>query len=481
VNESTAVIAATSTGRVVGSTINGIDRFLGIPFAAAPFGARRFALPQPHEGWDGERDATRLGATVPQSPYPSPTDSFLATIAIEGDEVLNLNIWAPSGAHDLPVIVWVHGGGLNRGSNALDGYDGTAFARDGVVFVSVNHRLGTEGFSVLEGAPANLGMADVMAALRWVRSEIAAFGGAPNRVTAVGQSAGAGILGAILARPDASTFLDRVVLQSGLPSVASPRKGGRITRLIAKRLGVPPTRTAFAAIPPQELVAAAGVVLASSSPLTGGPAHSLILDGELISEPPVEALANGAAASIPLLVGLTSEEYRLWLVPTGLVDRVGVALFAAARVMLRLPRRVVRTYRRELPGASRGELFGHLVGDKLIGEPIDRIATARARAGSATWVFDFAWHSPVGGLGAAHTVELGFVFDRLRSPDWRLLVGDAAPQGLADEVHGAWVRFASEGDPGWDAWTDRENVKVFDDPESERESPLFRRVRSWRS
>jgi para-nitrobenzyl esterase len=176
-----------SMGEVRGSTADGIDRFLGLPYAAAPIGPHRFALPAPHPGWSGVRDATALGPTAPQAPYGGGIETLLPTVEIPGDEFLNLNVWAPAGASALPVMVWVHGGSLSHGANALSGYDGTTFARDGVVYVAINYRLGSEGFSVLDGAPLNLGLADVVAALRWVRSEIAAFGGDPNRVTVFGR------------------------------------------------------------------------------------------------------------------------------------------------------------------------------------------------------------------------------------------------------------------------------------------------------
>jgi para-nitrobenzyl esterase len=189
-----SVTTAISSGSLRGSTENGIDRYLGVPYAAAPVGDLRFAVAAPHPGWSGVRDATAMGATAPQAPYSGEFAIMLPLVMIDGDEYLNVNVWAPSGAKDLPVMVWVHGGANIHGSNSLDGYDGTAFARDGVVFVSINYRLGAEGFSVLEGVPLNLGLSDVMTALRWVKAEIAAFGGNPENVTAFGESAGSILL-----------------------------------------------------------------------------------------------------------------------------------------------------------------------------------------------------------------------------------------------------------------------------------------------
>ena len=154
-----------SSGSVRGSSSGGVGRWLGIPYAAAPVGERRFALPVPPAPWTGVRDATAYGPTAPQAPYSGGIEALLPTVVVEGDEFLNVNVWAPTGAQGAPVMVWVHGGSLAHGSNALDAYDGTSFARDGIVLVTLNYRVGAEGFSVLEGAPLNLGLADVVEAV----------------------------------------------------------------------------------------------------------------------------------------------------------------------------------------------------------------------------------------------------------------------------------------------------------------------------
>lgn len=476
-----AVTANTSAGAVAGvrDPAAGIDRYLGIPYAAAPTGPDRFTFPRPHPGWQGVRDASSMGATAPQAPYGPVTGRFLATVEIPGDEYLNLNIWTPSGATRSPVMVWVHGGALAHGSNALDGYDGSAFARDGVVFVSINYRVAAEGFSVLADAPENIGLADVVAALRWVRAEIGAFGGDDARVTVFGQSAGATLIWALLARGDAASLMDRAILQSGPPSAATRSLASRITRRVAKHLGVAATRAAFAEVPAALLSDAEQAVTRNSTPVTGGAAYSLALDGELVPRPPVEALCAGAASRIPLLIGLTSEEYRLWLVPTGLVDRLGFLPTVLARIKYRVSSRIMRSYRAIHPGAGQGELLGHLAGDILIGLPYLRIARARAERGATTHVYEFAWRSPVEGLGAAHAVELGFVFDRVGSPDWQALAGPDAPQVLADEMHRAWVGFAHSGDPGWRPWNQGESMRVFDTEATDTTTPLVQRLGAW--
>lgn len=193
---------STVHGAVRGTLEQGVAVFRGIPYAAAPVGALRFRAPAPPEPWEGVRDAVAFGPTAPKRPYSPPLDRLLPDPDVPGDNCLNLNVWTPSpDATGLPVIVWIHGGSLLHGSSAVPLYDGTAFARDGVVLVSVNYRLGIEGFGVLPDAPANRGLLDQIAALTWVRDNIAAFGGDPDLVTVCGESAGAISIGALLAAP----------------------------------------------------------------------------------------------------------------------------------------------------------------------------------------------------------------------------------------------------------------------------------------
>lgn len=458
----TRVRATLTSGEVIGVRADGIDRSLGVPYASAPVGALRFAPPVSVPPWQGTRDATTFGATAPQSPYVGGLESVLPSVRINGDEFLNLNVWAPAerSAAGHPVLVWVHGGALSRGANALDAYDGATFARDGIVFVAINYRLGSEGFSVLDGAPLNLGVLDQIEALRWVRREIAAFGGDPARVTVAGQSAGASTIAAMLVHPDAAGLIDGAILQSGPLSARSRADAGRITRLIAKDLGVAATREAFAAVPPDDLVAAQLRVTAGTTPITGGPGFALAVGDGLPD--PASALAEGVAGDIPILVGSTAEEYRLWFVPTGLMQKIGALHLAAARLKFRISRRTVRTYRANRPGARDAEIFGALATDLLLRLPINRLADARSKAGAPTWVYEFGWRSPERGLGAAHCMDLGAVFDRLDSPDAQLLSGGSAPRSLADDMHAAWVAFVREGDPGWEAWDARRPVRTFD-------------------
>ncbi|MGK9149047.1 carboxylesterase family protein [Plantibacter flavus] len=468
-NAPTAATVATGSGPLVGITEGGVSRFLGIPYAAAPFGEHRFRLPQPVEPWEEPRDASRLGATAPQAPYSGPIGELLATVTVPGNEILNVNVWTPAdhAGASLPVMVWIHGGSFVHGSNALDAYDGTAFARDGVVLVAVNYRLGSEGFSVLDDVPMNLGIADQLAALVWVQDEIAHFGGDPSNVTVFGESAGGSSVATLLAHPDAASLMTRAIVQSGPLESQTRERAGRVSKLMAKDLGVPASRAGFKRIPPEGLVASQERVMAGGNPISGGPGFAVATDTQIVPASPFDALRAGQASGIPLLIGSTTEEYRLWFVPTGLIPTFKRFHLFAARLKLGIRASTVRTFRRNRPKAPTGEILGAIATDLLLRVPLNRVADARAAAGSDTWVYEFAWRSPVGedghgALGAAHALELGFVFDHLDSPEAIRMTGTDAPQSLATSMHDAWVSFATTGDPGWARWDATRPVRTFD-------------------
>ncbi|MFF5784946.1 carboxylesterase/lipase family protein [Streptomyces sp. NPDC012693] len=490
----------TRYGALRGSLEDGVAAFLGVPYARAPVGPLRFRAPEPVAPWEGVREATAFGPTAPKRPYAPPLDALLPDPGIEGDACLNLNVWTPwdrsaqgdderpsvaSRAADgsrpsdgsrppdgsalsapgggRPVMVWIHGGSLIHGSSAVPVYDGTAFARDGVVLVSVNYRLGVEGFGVFPDAPANLGLRDQIAALTWVRENITAFGGDPERVTVFGESAGAICIAALLASPLAAGLFRRAVVQSGAPVAQPPATARRTTEAVAARLRVPATAEAFARVDPETLLDAQTEVTGKGSPLTGGHAFQVVVDGEVVPRDPAEALAAGASADVDLLMGTTTEEYRLWFVPGGLVDRVGPV---AQRLLLwrtKVPSRTARVYRAGRRGEKPGEVLGALATDKLLRIPLNALADARLRRGApaGTYLYEFAWRSPVLGLGACHALELGFVFDTLGLPETRALTGPDAPRDLAAAMHAAWVAFAATGDPGWRRWDRGRPVMTF--------------------
>ncbi|GGS82447.1 MULTISPECIES: carboxylesterase/lipase family protein [Streptomyces] len=462
--------AATAWGAVEGRPgPGGTAAFLGIPYAAPPVGPLRFAAPRPPRPWEGVRDAGAYGPTAPKAPYSPTFAALLADPVVPGDDCLNLNVWTPSpdpGAK-LPVMVWLHGGALTRGSSAVPVYDGTAFARDGVVLVSANYRLGVLGYGLFPDAPANRGLLDQIAALAWVAQNIEAFGGDPARVTVFGQSAGAISTGALLAAPPAAGLFAQAALQSGAPEVLPRERVRAHVRRMAALLKVPATAAAFAAVPLPRLLAAQEAASRRSGPLAGGPALGLVADPATLPEDPLPAAAR---SGVPLLLGWTSDEYRLWLAPTGavrLLDRLGPLAVALARARSGKDRDALRTLRTALPGASPAAYAGQLLTDHRLRDPLRRLAGAPRPAPS--YVYEFAWPSQIPGLGACHALELGFVFDTLAVPEASWLAGPGAPQELADRMHAAWVRFARTGDPGWPAWDGGGPPMVFGGPRRERE------------
>src|ERR1700759_5660429 len=246
-------------GVIRGKAESGVSAFLGIPYAAPPFGPNRMLPPQPVPAWAGERDATAFGPTVPKGDYPPQYQPLFPEEVIPGEDCLNLNVWTPDvSAAGLPVLVWIHGGSFMNGSGSVGAYDGTAFARDGVVCVTINYRLAAEGFLFLDDGDADLGLLDQLAALRWVQGNIAAFGGDPARVTVAGESAGAMSITTLLAMPLSAGLCTQAIAQSGAGAhTITAQEGRTVAGYLAEALGVPATREAIKAVPLDKLVRAA--------------------------------------------------------------------------------------------------------------------------------------------------------------------------------------------------------------------------------
>ncbi|MEV0403152.1 carboxylesterase family protein [Actinoallomurus sp. NPDC050550] len=487
-------IVTTAQGAVRGLSQGDTVAFLNIPYAAPLRGAGRFAPPQPHEPWDGVRDATKPGPNAPQSERKLGSvdmSPYFGTGWSRGEDYLTVSVWTPAADGDLPVMVFVHGGGFVAGSTRSALYDGSAFARDDVVLVTLNYRLGIAGFLDLPGAPANRGLLDVVAALRWVQENIAAFGGDPQNVTLFGQSAGATIVGGVLATPDATGLFRRAIVQSGSGLGAfTTEQAARVTRAAAEALGIEPHADAFADVSDDRLVEAAsqlaGIDLQSEThrdPLIGLSPFSLVFDTQ-----PAESVAAGLSADIDLLIGTNTEEGNLYLVP---VDKYSTSTArdvddTAARAHPN-PAQLVETYRKARPEASFGELRSAIMGDALFGAGSRALAGAHAaHPQSATYAYEFAWrsHALDGELGATHAVELPFVFDLAHLPQLHgpaaLLGPDKPPADLAARMHETWVRFARTGNPGWDPYDTERRATVRIDAEwTQVDDPRSQERQAW--
>ena len=457
-------VVRTRRGAVRGSVAGGVCAFKGVPYAAPPFGANRLRPPRPVAPWSGLRDALAYGPKTPQLPYPPPVDSIIPELATPGEDCLNLNIWTPElGPAGHPVMVWIPGSAFEYGTGATAWYDGSRFARDGVVCVTLNYRVGAEGFLYLGDGTANLALLDLLAALEWVRENIAAFGGDPGNVTVFGESAGAMCLGALLAMPRAAGLFRRAIAQSGAAHpVVSAATAQRIGRRLAGRLGVAATREAIGAVPVDRLLHAQAALkadlLAHPDPERWGPevVTSTVLwlpvvDGDVLPARPIDRLAAGASADVDVLAGTNADEWGLFLVSTGMIERVTAEALAGAVATIGLPvEATLDAYRAAHPGAGAGDLLAAIQTDWWCRIPALRLADAHAKGTAATYMYEFAWPSPQfgGRLGACHALEIPFVFHTLGEgtvPLW----GTDPPQSLADAMHCAWVAFATTGDCGW--------------------------------
>lgn len=457
-------VVNTRSGKVRGSVVGGVNRFKGIPYAAAPFGANRLRPPRTAEPWSGVRDALAYGPKAPQLPYPPPVDALLPELAVSGEDCLNLNIWsADLGSARQPVMVWIPGGVFEFGTAAMAVYDGSRFARDGIVCVTINYRVGAEGFLCLGDGDSNLGLLDQVAALEWAQENIAAFGGDPDNVTIFGESAGGMSVGTLLSMPCAEGLFHRAIAQSGAAhQVISAAAAQRVGRRLAEKLGVAATREAIAAVPLNRLLQAQAELkadlLAHPDPERWGAEVVVslmpwqpVIDGEVIPARPIDRIVAGAGADIDVMVGATSDEWRLFLVVTGAIEQVTDEALARAVAAYGLPvEATLAAYRAAHPNAGAGDLLAAIQGDWFCRIPALRLADAHAKSASATYMYEFAWRSPQynGLLGACHALEIPFVFDTLGAgtePLW----GTNPPQKLADAMHAAWVAFATNGNSGW--------------------------------
>ncbi|MFC4949709.1 carboxylesterase/lipase family protein [Pseudonocardia sp. GCM10023141] len=461
-------VVTTTSGRVRGLQTAAARVFRAVPYAAPPTGALRFAAPRPHPGWSGIRDATRPGPTAPQPPRGRlgrlDVSPFFGDGWVSGDDYLTVDVWSPRDpAPRAPVIVFVHCGAAIAGSTRGPVHDGSAFARDGVVLVTVNHRLGIPGFLHLPDAPDNRGRLDVIAALRWVKDNIDGFGGDPGNVTLAGQSAGAMTVAGIVGAPDARGAHRRAIIQSGSGTAAFTREqAGIVSAAVGRSLGVEPTAAGLAACSDRQLVDVLAPLMEldlttddAPAPIGGITPFGLVLDRQ-----PADTLAE-RGTGVDLLIGSNSEESSLYLTPfRDLADATEADLHLTAARFHPDPAGLVAAYRAARPSASLAALQVALLGDGMFGVGTRRYAEAHARSGDGrTFVYEFTWRSDAldGQLGASHLMELPFAFDNadlaaLHGPD-ALLGTRPPPADLASRMHGAWVRFATDGDPGWSPYS----------------------------
>ncbi|MEU7032963.1 carboxylesterase family protein [Streptomyces sp. NPDC046237] len=462
-------------GVLRGSWEAGVAVFLGIPFAEPPVGALRFAAPQPVRGRSEVREAVAYGPPPPQA-------GMFGMDALSqdtpGDDWLTVNVWSPEptpGA-GLPVMVWIQGGAFVFGMSGLPEYDGGRLARDGdVVVVTFNYRVGIEGFGQIEGAPPNRGLLDQVAALEWVRDNIRAFGGDPERVTVFGQSAGGGSIAALLAMDRAAGLFHRAVVQSAQGTFFSPDLAADIATACAAELGLRPTVTDLSGVPPHELPAASDAIGATMDRWAerwGQPSYrtipvSPVVDGDILPVTPWQALAAGAGRDVELVVGHTRDEHRLFAAISGLLGEVTEDQAAAALRLLAPSPDGARRYREAFPAAGPETLYELVHSDWLFRMPTLHLAEAQTVGGGRAHVYELTWPAPGmgGALGACHGLDVPLVFGNLDRGQPAMLIGEAPSpeaEALSERMRAAWTSFAAHGDPGWPVYdTERRLIQLF--------------------
>ncbi len=485
-------------GTLVGLANAKIARYLGVPFAAPCVGRGRFRPPERPLAWDKEFEAFHVGPQPMQR--PGQLEAMLnAPPRPQSEDSLSLNIYAPTAPGPHPVMVWIHGGAFVTGTGGIPWYEGSNLATRGVVVVTINYRLGAFGWLALDqilgdefAGSGNLGLLDQVAALRWVRDNVAAFGGDPEQVTVFGESAGAMSTSTLLGTPAARGLFSRAIAQSGachnVSSLATAH--GMADRVLAE-LQLSDPRDILTV--DQELLADASDAVWAAATNAGAAAstshqvdtnaeehwslpYQPVVDGVVLPVAPLGALQSGASDEVALLLGTNLDEWRLF----SLADKRMATLthetarrwtektFAKADPTGVRGGAVYDNYRKLRPDAAPSELWNVITGDQVFRIPAIRVAEARAREGSQpTWMYRFDARSQAWGgiLGACHALEIPFVFDNIDATGIDLLLGQITEEhrALATRMADLWVGFARGEALDWDTYDPWTRVtRLFD-------------------
>lgn len=466
-------IVETASGKLRGAMVDGVAAFRGVPYGASTAAANRFMPPRPVTPWAGVRDALDYSGQAPQARLgPAPRAEMVdfsgpPDTSPETEDCLTLNVWTPAAdsAARRPVMVWLHGGAFSYGSSNSPRLQGMRLCRRGdVVVVTVNQRLNIFGHLDLSqfggadyAASGNAGTLDMVAALHWVRDNIAAFGGDPGRVTIFGESGGGGKVSTLLAMPAARGLFHRAIVQSG--AAVRLRTAGRaaaLTEAVLRELGL--TRASLGelhAVPMRRLLAAIGpaqqAIGASSWPLLDRYPFGPVVDGSLLPRQPFDPDATPISADIPLVIGDCTHESSLFLAHDDAVwhrtlteealrSRIAAVAGAQADAVLAL-------YRRLLPEATPAERLVAALTDGTFRIRSLLLAERKAAQAAPVWMYAFAWQTPLfgGRLGTPHAIDVPFTFDTLDFTN--ATDRSAGAQAVAATMSGAWAAFAHGGAP----------------------------------
>lgn len=486
-----------------------VSRFLGIPYAGSPAGARRFKSPAPVAGWTGVLDGTLPGPAAPQNPeIPAPPGR--KPRAWSESDCLNLNVWtAEMGGSGLPVMVWVHGGAYVSGSGSDAMYDGgNLAAATGTVVVTINYRLGALGFlhlAELLGTEyedsSNAALLDVLEALQWVKRNIAEFGGDPDNVTLFGESAGAAAVGTLLGMPASKGLFRRVIMQSGTAErYRTAEDSSRISREFLALCGLDAAQARdLLTLPVERLLEAQEKLVQrfGAQTFTVPLPFQPTMGTPLLPVPPLEGVRSGLNSEVDLLIGTNLNEGSLAVEmrPKNPSEPSHAERATAVLADSGAPGRE-EEYARALASVlgaepSGKELLEAAISDVVYRQPSNRLLDARQHSAGNNFAYLFTWRSPAmgGKLGACHALDIPFVFRQLASPEAEFLTRGTAPQGLSDLMSTAWAAFARTGRP--DAprlphWPDYgpgrgtmvldEQPRIEDDPRGELREVLGPRV-----
>lgn len=497
------VTANTQFGKVRGVDRGGIKTFKGIAYGADTGGRNRFLPPLNPQRWTGVRDALDYGHAAPQRPAASSALALASRgLPVQGEDCLVLNVWTPAvtGARKRPVMVWCHGGGFAAGSGSSPDTDGSNLSRRGdVVVVAVHHRLNALGFADLAEfggsdfeASGNVGMLDIVQALRWIHENIAEFGGDPNTVTVFGQSGGGGKVGVLLAMPAAKGLFQRAVMQSSgaVLRVVDRARATRNAEQLLNKLGLRKTEVRKAQDLPWERIIAAYLAVLADSPITEDfrEGFAPVFDGKILPQHPFDPAASPVMADVPLLVGSLRTELTAFSLGTPAdfrLDEAGMRSRIATLVGDQADA-VLDVYRKVNPNATPSDLFFLIASDYRHSGPAMKIAERRAALGKApVYSYYFTWETPVenGRLKSPHSLDVPFVFDNVQISS-QITGGGRDAIALADKISDAWIAFARTGSPStpklptWPVYEaqDRYTMVLNNDSHAERDPIREQRV-----
>jgi para-nitrobenzyl esterase len=498
-------IANTAAGKVRGVVNEGVNIFKGIPYGASTAGANRFMPPKPVAPWKDVRDTLDYGPSTPQSDPnvkrpPAASSALIGELSDrpESEDCLVLNVWTRglSDKGKRPVMFWIHGGGFQSGSGSSPGYDGTNLCKRGdVVVVTINHRLNVMGFTFwgdIGGEDfantGNVGMLDIVQALKWVRDNIENFGGDPNRVMIFGESGGGRKVGTLLGMPDAKGLFHRAVIESG-PQIKSMTREDATFAAQAVLDELQIAKSDFRKLQQVPLDKLMPAYLAASRKhrfnhsITG---FAPVVDGKVLPQHIFHPTASPVMPEVPVIVGTNRTELTLQLAgDTAAFNLDEAGLQARAKEAFGdKAQGLIDVYRKSVPAATPSELFFLMVSDRAYCAPLMKIAERRSALGKApVYFYYFAWETPVQGgrLKSAHALEIAFVFDNTERSA-RFTGGGPRAAALADKMSDAWIAFARTGNPNTSklpAWTPydaaqratmvfNDESKIESDPTKER-------------